>query len=170
MGSASVPGLAESSDKPHDERYGSVGLHHVRAPHRHRDPVAELIVEDFVLEWPNARVRIRGRTNFVEFNRRYPEGWSIEVLRIVAQGNTAVSEVHVPAPDGWPLLRAFVLHGRRGSADGWPRVLGRRALRGTGCRPRSLVRADVTTSMTKSSRMGGWRRFYDALDPDRSDP
>src|SRR5438270_12767900 len=55
------------------------------------DAVGELLAEDFVLEWPNARICIRGRTNFVEFNRSYPEGWSIEVLRIVAEGNTALT-------------------------------------------------------------------------------
>ena len=66
------------------------------------EAVGELLAEDFVLEWPNARVRIRGRTNFVEFNRSYPEGWSIEVLRIVAEGNTAVSEVRVPHPTVGP--------------------------------------------------------------------
>lgn len=64
--------------------------------------VGELLAEDFVLEWPNALVRIRGRTNFVEFNRSYPEGWSIEVLRIVAEGSTAVSEVRVPHPTVGP--------------------------------------------------------------------
>ena len=55
------------------------------------DAVGELLADEFVLEWPNARVCIRGRTNFVEFNRSYPEGWSIEVLRIVAEGNTALT-------------------------------------------------------------------------------
>jgi ketosteroid isomerase-like protein len=64
--------------------------------------VGELLVEDFVLEWPHDLVRLRGRTNFVEFNRSYPEGWSIEVLRIVAQGNTVVSEVRVPHPTVGP--------------------------------------------------------------------
>src|SRR5437868_1236972 len=43
--------------------------------------VGALLAEDFVLEWPNGLVRLRGRANFVEFNRTYPEGWSIEVLR-----------------------------------------------------------------------------------------
>ena len=61
-----------------------------------------LLAEDFVLEWPNTRVRIRGRTNFVGFNRSYPEGWSIEVLRIIASGNVAVSEVRVPHPTVGP--------------------------------------------------------------------
>jgi len=35
-------------------------------------------------------------------SRQRPEGWSIEVLRIVAEGNTAVSEVRVPHPTVGP--------------------------------------------------------------------
>lgn len=64
--------------------------------------VGELLAEDFILDWPQERLRLRGRTTFVEFNRSYPEGWSIEVLRIVAQGATVVSEVHVPHPTVGP--------------------------------------------------------------------
>jgi limonene-1,2-epoxide hydrolase len=60
------------------------------------DGVGALLAEDVVLDWPHELVRIRGRENFVEFNRAYPEGWSIEVLRIVAEGSTVVSEVRVP--------------------------------------------------------------------------
>ncbi|MGZ4256769.1 MAG: nuclear transport factor 2 family protein [Gaiellaceae bacterium] len=67
-----------------------------RVQARDWDGVSELLAEDFVLEWPHDLVRLRGRANFVEFNRSYPEGWSIEVLRIVAEGNTVVSEVRVP--------------------------------------------------------------------------
>jgi ketosteroid isomerase-like protein len=66
------------------------------------DAVGELLAEDFVLEWPHDLVRIRGRTNFVDFERSYPEGWSIEVLRVVAEGSTAVSEVRVPHPTVGP--------------------------------------------------------------------
>jgi hypothetical protein len=66
------------------------------------DAVGELLADDFLLEWPNSLLRIRGRANFVEFNRSYPEGWSIEVLRIVAVGDTAVSEVRVPHPTVGP--------------------------------------------------------------------
>ena len=62
------------------------------------DRIGELLADDFVLEWPDSGVQIRGRDNFVDFNRAYPEGWSIEVLRIVSDGQTAVSEVHVPHP------------------------------------------------------------------------
>jgi len=64
--------------------------------------VGELLADDFVLEWPHDLVRLRGRANFVDFNRSYPEGWSIEVLRTVAEGNTVVSEVRVPHPTVGP--------------------------------------------------------------------
>ena len=64
--------------------------------------VADLLAEDFVLEWPHDLIRLSGRANFVEFNRSYPEGWSIEVLRIVSEGSTVVSEVRVPHPTVGP--------------------------------------------------------------------
>jgi limonene-1,2-epoxide hydrolase len=60
------------------------------------DAVAELLAEDVVLDWPNAHLRISGRENVVEFNRSYPEGWSIEVIGLVADGSSVVSEVRVP--------------------------------------------------------------------------
>ncbi len=66
------------------------------------DALGELLADDFVLDWPHERVRIRGRANFVEFNRSYPEGWSIEVLRVIGDGNVAVSEVRVPHPTVGP--------------------------------------------------------------------
>jgi ketosteroid isomerase-like protein len=43
--------------------------------------------------------RIVGRDNFVRINAEYPEGWSIRVLRIVADGEAVVSEVEVPHDD-----------------------------------------------------------------------
>jgi ketosteroid isomerase-like protein len=58
--------------------------------------LGRLLSDDFSVEWPDTGLRIRGRENFVEFNRTYPEGWTIEVLGIVADGNTVVSEVRVP--------------------------------------------------------------------------
>jgi ketosteroid isomerase-like protein len=66
------------------------------------DGLGELLAPDVVLEWPNAQLRIRGRANFVEFNRTYPEGWAIEVLRLVAEGPIVVSEVRVPHPTVGP--------------------------------------------------------------------
>lgn len=66
------------------------------------DGLGELLADDFTVDWPNARLRIRGRENFVGFNRTYPEGWSIEVLGIYPDGRTVVSEVRVPHPDVGP--------------------------------------------------------------------
>jgi hypothetical protein len=60
------------------------------------DGLGALLADDFVVDWPDVGVRIRGRDNYVEFNRTYPEGWSIEVLGIVVEGRTVVSEVRVP--------------------------------------------------------------------------
>ena len=58
--------------------------------------VGELVAEDFVLDWPESRERIRGRHNFVELNRNYQEGWSIEVRQILAEDDRVVSEIRVP--------------------------------------------------------------------------
>lgn len=58
--------------------------------------VGELLAEDVVVEWPVSGERIAGRDNYVSINAEYPEGWSIRVLRVVADGGTVVSEVEVP--------------------------------------------------------------------------
>ncbi|MFD6192519.1 nuclear transport factor 2 family protein [Streptomyces sp. NPDC060275] len=55
-----------------------------------------LLADDLVVEWPVSAERIEGRADFVGVNAEYPEGWSIEVIRIVADGATVVSEVEVP--------------------------------------------------------------------------
>ncbi|MFE9177176.1 MULTISPECIES: nuclear transport factor 2 family protein [unclassified Streptomyces] len=55
-----------------------------------------LLADDLVVEWPVSAERIEGRADFVSVNAEYPEGWSIEVLRVVADGETVVSEVQVP--------------------------------------------------------------------------
>ncbi|MFF3000124.1 nuclear transport factor 2 family protein [Streptomyces sp. NPDC057950] len=58
--------------------------------------VADLVAEDVVVEWPVSAERIVGNKNFVAVNSEYPGGWSIRVLRIVADGSEVVSEVEVP--------------------------------------------------------------------------
>ncbi|MGW1884170.1 nuclear transport factor 2 family protein [Streptomyces sp. NPDC001970] len=58
--------------------------------------VRELLADDVVVEWPVSGERIVGRDNYVNINAEYPEGWSIRVLRIVADGEDVVSEVEVP--------------------------------------------------------------------------
>ena len=58
--------------------------------------VGEVLADDVVVEWPVSAERIVGRENYVRVNAEYPEGWSIRVLRVVASGDTVVSEVEVP--------------------------------------------------------------------------
>ncbi|NED94376.1 nuclear transport factor 2 family protein [Phytoactinopolyspora alkaliphila] len=82
--------------------------------------VGDLVAEDAVIEWPASGERIVGRTNFVAVNSEYPEGWSIRVLRIVADGDDVVAEVEVPhvsmgvfrAASFWTVRDGQVVHGR----------------------------------------------------------
>jgi len=82
--------------------------------------VADLVAEDAVVEWPASLERIVGRKNFVAVNSEYPEGWSIRVLRIVADGDEVVSEVEVPhegvgvfrAASFWVVRDGRIVHGR----------------------------------------------------------
>lgn len=58
--------------------------------------VRELLADDLTVEWPASGELIVGGENFVRVQAEYPEGWSIRVLRIAAQGESVVSEVEVP--------------------------------------------------------------------------
>lgn len=58
--------------------------------------LGELLDENVVVEWPASREIITGRGNFVAVQSEYPEGWSIRVLSVLAQGTQVVSEVEVP--------------------------------------------------------------------------
>jgi ketosteroid isomerase-like protein len=58
--------------------------------------VGDLLADDVVVDWPASAERIEGRENFVAINSEYPEGWTIRVLRIVAEDDDVVSEVEVP--------------------------------------------------------------------------
>jgi ketosteroid isomerase-like protein len=82
--------------------------------------VEELVAPDAVVEWPVTAERIVGRDNFVAVQREYPEGWTIHVVRIVAQGDEVVSEVEVPhvelgmfaAASFWTVRDGRVVRGR----------------------------------------------------------
>jgi ketosteroid isomerase-like protein len=63
------------------------------------DAVAAQLHPDVVVDWPNTGERYRGRDNYLGMQRAYPEGWHIEVLRIVDAGDTVVSEVRVDQDD-----------------------------------------------------------------------
>ena len=59
--------------------------------------VAQLMHDEFTLEWPQSGERIRGRENFAKLNTAYPaEGkWRFIVNSIVADGEVVVTDVSV---------------------------------------------------------------------------
>jgi hypothetical protein len=57
---------------------------------------AELIAENAVIDWPASRERLAGRDNIIAINREYQEGWSIKVMRIIAEDDQVAAEVEVP--------------------------------------------------------------------------
>jgi SnoaL-like domain len=61
------------------------------------DQVTRLLANEFVLDWPQTKERIRGPENFAQFNREYPAHgpWQFTVHRIVGNESEAVSDVTV---------------------------------------------------------------------------
>ena len=59
--------------------------------------VAQLLHDDFILEWVQSGERIRGRENFAKLNTAYPtEGtWHFTIHSIVADGDEVVTDVSV---------------------------------------------------------------------------
>jgi len=58
---------------------------------------AELLHDDYLLEWPQSGERIRGRAHFAAFNENYPAHgrWEFTLHRLVAEENEVVSDVDV---------------------------------------------------------------------------
>jgi ketosteroid isomerase-like protein len=55
-----------------------------------------LLAPDIRVEWPATGEVFVGRDNFLAVQSEYPEGWTINVIRTVAEGAVVVSEVEVP--------------------------------------------------------------------------
>src|SRR5215510_5176500 len=57
--------------------------------------VGQVLSDDFVLEWPQSKERIRGRDNFSSMNEEYPAHgtWRFTVNKIVSEENDVVSDV-----------------------------------------------------------------------------
>jgi len=58
--------------------------------------LGDLLHDEVVLEYPVTDEVFRGRADVVAINAEYPEGWSVHLLRVVADGEEVVSEVEVP--------------------------------------------------------------------------
>lgn len=54
---------------------------------------AELLAEQIVYEVPQTRERVRGRANYVEFNRTWPGLWRADIQQLVADDHQAVSVI-----------------------------------------------------------------------------
>ena len=63
------------------------------------EAAGQLVSDDFVCEWPQSRERIRGRENFVALNATYPGRWRTHIERIVACGDTVVTDVALSSGD-----------------------------------------------------------------------
>lgn len=59
--------------------------------------VAQLLHDEFILEWPQSGERILGRDNFAALNTNFPaEGkWQFKVNAMVAENDVVVSDVSV---------------------------------------------------------------------------
>ena len=79
--------------------------------------VRELLGDGFVLEWPQSGERIRGRDNFLAVNQNYPGEWHIDVDRVVAAGDEAVTRVTVAfrerPGEQFPAVSFFTIAGGR---------------------------------------------------------
>ena len=78
--------------------------------------VAAVLSQDFMLEWPQSRERIRGAERFARMNQEYPAHgpWRFTINRVVGGDSEAVSDVTVT--DGARTDRAItfftVVHGK----------------------------------------------------------
>jgi ketosteroid isomerase-like protein len=79
-----------------------------RMQERNWSGVRALLADELVVEWPVTAEVIDGPETFVRVNAEYPEGWSVRVLDVVADGDTAVSEVEV-VQEGVGVFRAVSL-------------------------------------------------------------
>lgn len=61
---------------------------------------SELLHDDYTLDYPQSGERFRGREHFIAINAEYPAAgpWQFAVQRVIAEQQTAVSDVTVTAP------------------------------------------------------------------------
>jgi ketosteroid isomerase-like protein len=59
--------------------------------------VKAVLADDFVVEWPQSKERIRGGDNFARMNTDYPGTgrWTFTINRLVASGESVVTQVSV---------------------------------------------------------------------------
>jgi len=59
------------------------------------DDVADLLLPDCNVYWPNTRELFRGSQKLIDVNKRYPGRWHIDIVDVVTKDDLAVSVVRV---------------------------------------------------------------------------
>ncbi len=69
--------------------------------------VGAVLSDDFVLDWPQSKERLRGRDNYAAMNEQYPAHgrWQFTINRIIGNDREAVSDVSLT--DGVQRARAI---------------------------------------------------------------
>jgi hypothetical protein len=65
------------------------------------------LAEEVVIDWPATGERFHGRDRYIEVQRIYPEGWSIEVRSLIREGSRVAAELRVPHGDQVFFCAAF---------------------------------------------------------------
>jgi ketosteroid isomerase-like protein len=63
------------------------------------DGARATLADDAVVDWPHSGERFPDADSFIGMQRAYPEGWHIEVQRVVEQAPVVVAEVRVTHDD-----------------------------------------------------------------------
>ena len=71
------------------------------------ETVASLLAPDVVLELALSRETIRGRDEFIAFNRGYPGAWEIAIDQVVADGDDVVLRLTVTIGEQAEIAIAF---------------------------------------------------------------
>jgi len=68
--------------------------------------VAELVSDDAIIDWTASGERFVG-SSFVAMNQAYPEGWTIELVEVLARGNRVAAQIRVLHQDSVFWCAAF---------------------------------------------------------------
>jgi ketosteroid isomerase-like protein len=60
------------------------------------DGARAALADDAVVDWPHSGERFPDADSFIAVQRVYPEGWNIEIVRLVEDPPVVVAEVRVP--------------------------------------------------------------------------
>ncbi|WP_018157323.1 nuclear transport factor 2 family protein [Demetria terragena] len=77
------------------DHHATVRRHWETCEARDWEGLGDTVSADVVYEMPQTRERLRGREAYVRFNREYPGDWHLNITRVVADAEGAVSWANV---------------------------------------------------------------------------